>query len=467
MENNIGKKITKYFVGNIASKVLYFLFGIFAARVYGVAIYGEYNYALSIVAYFIMFANLGIQGYAQFAVSREPKKASLYYNEVVTIEVIFGVIATGLLFIFTMIVPTSREMVLLVGTSIIISAFNIDWLFFAKQESHMVSTQMLITYGLQLLFLLVASIIGNKKAYFLPIMVSTGQLVGNMFLHLVGKSKFELRYVFTLKDFLYNVKKGIPYLFSGIFAGINCNIDSIILANIMDSKAVGAYSAAYKIINIFMVLLATIFAPLFPLLVQSIKDDSEKYKLIIDKLRKILAIFIFPCVSGGIFLGNQLLELIYGRQYSAASDVFKILMMFLGVFCMREIYGYTLTASGEQKKYMEGICISSAINIILNVILIPVWGLEGAALTTLISEIVNYLFMKYQAKKIIKTKIDFFTLIKIGMCVTFMLIFTILLSCFQVNVIINVVFSAAIYAFCLFGLKVITIKDIRYIRNKL
>lgn len=467
MNNNFFEKFIKYFVGNLASKVLYFLFGIFAARIYGIVIYGEYNYALSIVSYFIMFANLGIQGYAQFAVSKEPKKAAVYYNEVITIEILLGIVASCLLFIFTMIIPTNREMLLIVGSTILISALNIDWLFFAKQESHMVSTQLLITYGIQILLLYITFIIGNTKSYYLPILVSIGQLIGNLFLHIIAKLRFGFRYSFSIKDFSYNVKKGIPYLFSGIFAGINCNIDSIIIANIMDSEAVGAYSAAYKIINIFIVLLATIYAPMFPLLVQTIKNDSKKYETVINKMRKISAIFIFPCVFGGVILCNQIIEFMYGKQYSSASGSFKILMLFLGVFYMREIYGYTLTALGEQKKYMIGTCISSVINVVLNIIIIPILGIEGAALTTLISEIVNFVYMKYYASKAIKSKIDYNVLLKIVLSGVVMSICAVVFLKFQINVVVNIICCAMIYALVLITFKVITINDIKEIRNKI
>lgn len=467
MKNNFANKFIKYFLGNIASKILYFVFGILAARIYGVSIYGEYNYALSIVAYFIMFANLGIQGYAQFAVSKEPQKAKVYYNEVITIEIILGVVATFLLYLFTLIVTTSRGMVLLVGSTIIISALNIDWLFFAKQESQNVSIQQLITYCIQLILLGLAYLSGSTQAFLLPVLVSIGQFIGNIYLHVIGKYKFDIKYSFTVENWKLNIKKGIPYLFSGVFAGINCNIDSIIIANIMDSEAVGAYSAAYKIINIFMVLLATIYAPMFPILVQSLKSNIDKYREIINRMRKISAIFIFPCVTGGVILGNQLIEFMYGLQYQEASEAFKILLLFVGVFYMREVYGYTLTALGEQKKYMTSVCISSVINILLNIFFIPIWGIEGAALTTLISELVNFIFMRYNARKLINAAVYYKTLFNIGICTFIMLMFTYVFKRFNVHVVLNILFSAVIYIVDMLIFKVIKIVDLKKIKSKL
>lgn len=67
--------------GNIISKLLLFIFGIIVARVYGVDVYGQYNYAVTVVSYFIMFAGMGIQSYAVYLISGGPDKLKEYYSK--------------------------------------------------------------------------------------------------------------------------------------------------------------------------------------------------------------------------------------------------------------------------------------------------------------------------------------------------------------------------------------------------
>ena len=139
MKNKLLKNVFSYSFGNLISKALLFWFGIVVARSYGPVIYGQYNYAVSIVSYFIMFASLGVQSYAVYLIAKEPKRTSEVYSKVLSLEVFFGILATIMLVIFIRIVPSNAPMVFVVGSTIVISALNVDWLYKAKQNFKFVS----------------------------------------------------------------------------------------------------------------------------------------------------------------------------------------------------------------------------------------------------------------------------------------------------------------------------------------
>lgn len=455
IKNKILKNIVSYSFGNIISKVLIFVFGIIAARTYGAAIYGQYNYAVSVVSYFVMFANMGIQSYAVYYISRKPQELNRFYSRVLSTEICFSIISILLLLVFVKIVPKNSIMIVLVGTNIMLSALNIDWVFKAKQNFKSVSIQVCIIGFIQCFIVFFAYILKNNNWFILPLSVSIAQLVGNIFLIIIGHRDYNVKLHPTSLEWLTLVKNGLPFLFSGIFAGINCNIDIIFLGNMVTDSAVGCYSAAYKVINILTLMVSIIFTPIYPAMVEkfSKKEHNDINRLVCNVFRTLL-IFIIPVAIGGIIIGDRLVIFLYGAEYSGTATVFRILLVYTVIFYVREVYGYILSASGNQKKYMLITCVSAAINIVSNLVMIPVWGIEGAALATVLSEIVSYILMKVLSSKIIKVKMKDLQLSKLIIAAVIMGLFTFLTSCFEISIIFVVGISAVIYFMILYFVKI-------------
>lgn len=450
MNNKLLKNVASYSFGNLVSKTLLFLFGMIVARLYGAAVYGQYNYAVSVVSYFIMFSNLGVQSYAVYSIAKEPERTAELYSKVLSLEIIFGAVSTAFLVIFVKIFPSNALMVLLVGSTILISAINVDWLYKAKQDFKSVSVQVIMISLVQCLIVIIAAIYGITNWMILPAAVSFAQFVGNCFLLFKVKKIYSIGYHLDVRDWTPLIKNGLPFLFSGIFAGINCNIDIVFLGNMVDDKLVGCYSAAYKIINLLTLMVSVVFTPVFPVLVEKFEQgfifDINK---MMSKSIKLLLIFIMPIVMGGIITGNEVILLLFGEEYSGTNIAFRFLLVYTVVFYIREAYGYLISASGNQKKYMLITCASAGSNICMNLLLIPVGGIEGAALATVISEIINLILMKNTVKKVVPLRFENLQLKKISLAVGIMGIIICVLQKLNLNFVIIVLISAVVYGVAL------------------
>lgn len=455
MKNKLLKNVVSYSFGNIVSKFLLFLFGIVAARYYGAAIYGQYNYAVSVVSYFIMVASLGVQSYAVYLIAKEPERTSELYSKVLSLEMIFGFLSTFLLVLFIEFVPSNGKMVFVVGSMIIISSLNIDWIYKAKQNFKYVSVQVAINALIQFIIVVVAAMCNITSWIVLPLAVSIAQLISNCYLLLKMKNIYFVKFCFDLRGWIPLIKNGLPFLFSGVFAGINCNIDIVFLGNMVDDKLVGCYSVTYKIINLLTFIVAIVFTPIFPVLVEKFENNRIlDINKLVSKSIKILLIFILPIIVGGIITGEQIIVLLFGREYSGTKIVFIMLLIYTVLFYVREVYGYLISASGNQKKYMLITFVSAGSNICMNLFLIPMLGIEGAALATIISEVINLGLMKINVNKIISLKFENIQLIKIILAVFVMGLIAFLLQFLQQNIIIIMLISAGVYAFALFLEKV-------------
>lgn len=446
LRNKILKNLISYSVGNIISKLLIFIFGVIAARYFGSVVFGKYNYATSLVSYFIMFAAMGIQSYAVYLITKKPELTNEAFCDVISGELFLGLVSTIVLVIFVQLVPTNSTMVLAAGSTILINALNIDWLFRAKQSLVFVSIQVILIGIIQCVIVALSCHLNWGNPLILPCSVSIAQLLGNTFLLIIAKRKLSLKYTFRLLNLLNLIKHGIPFLFSGIFAGINCNIDILFLGNMVAAADVGKYSAAYKVINILVLMVTIFFAPVYPVLIENY--SLKKFDIInqqLSKSLKYLLIIIFPIVCGGMIIGEQLIVFMYGIEYSGTGLVFIILLVYVLLFYVREVFGYLISASGNQTYYMKITCISAGINIIANTILIPSYGIVGAAVATVLSEVVNLIYMMIISKKIILLKLSNIYVWKTLAATVIMGTFTLLFTHINVPLIINLMASAIVY----------------------
>lgn len=455
--NKIFKNFLYILSGSIIEKILSFVFLMVVARYYGEEVFGSYNFAKSIVSYFIMISTMGIQSYAVLLISKEPQNSHKIYREIVSVELVLSAISSILLIIFTIFFPINRIMILLVGTTIVIQSLNTDWFFRAKQELSYVSYSTIMSSILQcvLIFGLINS--NNRNVYFLPIVVSVSYLIPYSYLIIISKNKFKLNLFFVKGDVLYYIRNGIPFFFSGVFAAINGNIDIIILGFMKTNKEVGLYSAAYGIINTLVLFVSIIFAPIYPSLVEAISQNRlEKVDKLISTVSKVLLIFIVPITIGGIAVSNNLISLVFGKNYEGVTQTFCILLLFTFVLYFREIYGYILSTSGNQKTYMYIVCLSSIVNISFNFLLIPKIGINGAALATLLSEVINLILMGILAHKKVVFHIDNLPFFKVFLSSLIMGSVTYYFNTMNINVLITILIGIIIYILLIILFKVVT-----------
>lgn len=455
--NKIIKNFLYILSGSVISKILNFVFLMIVARYYGEDAFGSYNFAKSIVSYFIMLSTMGIQSYAVLLISKEPHNTQKIYREIVSAELLLATISSVLLAVLIVFFPTNRLMILLVGTTIIIQALNTDWVFSAKQELNYVSYSTIMSSVLQCVLIVLLIISKNRNIYFLPIIVSFSYLIPYIYLIHSSKNKFNLNLFFVKSNILYYIKNGIPFFFSGIFAAINGNIDIIILGLMRTNKEVGLYSAAYGIINMLVLFVSIAFSPIYPILVESITNSRvEEVNKLLSAISKVLLMFIVPISIGGIIVSNNLISLVFGNNYRDVTLSFCILLLFVTLLYFREVYGYVLSTSGNQKVYMYIVCLSSFVNICGNFILIPKFGINGAAFVTLVSEAINLILMSIFAHRKVEFQIDNLPFFKVFLSSSIMGIVTYYLNTMNINVLITIIIGIITYILLIILFKVVT-----------
>ena len=397
------------FTGNIGSKIFSFLVVALATRMFGSGVFGQFNIANAEYSYFSLFAVMGMNGYGLFLLAKEtdPVRRQKIVSDICSIKTISGLFFAGILLVYALLLPNSHQFVAPYALLLLFQATDLSWAFQALQDMKLTAYGSFITIGINVCMLAVCYVAGIYSVYALIFASILSTLVLQIIYVIHIKKKHGYSISLHIPPFSKYVKSALPYMVSGLFAGINTNIDMVIMGYLLDPQEVGYYSAGYKLISEFIALCAVVFTPLFPLFIEKISSGDISYmNRTTGFLRTILMSLILPCTMVGMVYGRELLGLLFGQEYVAGYVAFAVLMVFVALLYYREIYGYTLTAAGKQSVYLRVVAVSAVFNIVTNLIFIPRFGIVAAAGTTLVSELINLIGMRYCVRKLLDIKLD-------------------------------------------------------------
>jgi len=174
-------------------------------------------------------------------------------------------------------------------------------------------------------------------------------------------------------------------------------IDILLLSKIKKVADVGLYSAAYKIMDICKYLPQSFAIAIFPVISIASDSNNEELKSICKSAIKYLLIIILPIIIFISVFAKDITKILYGNDFLTSSTVLQIVIWTLLPYSSVMILAYVLISYNKQKLELKANIIGLITNIILNTILIPKFGIFGAALATFLSSliflIVRYLFI--------------------------------------------------------------------------
>jgi len=163
-------------------------------------------------------------------------------------------------------------------------------------------------------------------------------------------------------------------------------VDQIMLASLLNQEAVGIYSAAVRISEIWYVFPAVIVGSVFPRIIRELRIDAARANRQLDVL---LTAFSIVSISVGLLVGSystNIIVFLFGEDYRASASVLSI-HVWSSVFVFSGILGSRwLVAMDMQKVLLVSTLIGVVANIAMNYLMIPVYGVEGAAWATLVAQ---------------------------------------------------------------------------------
>ncbi|MCH2208119.1 MAG: polysaccharide biosynthesis C-terminal domain-containing protein [Lentisphaerales bacterium] len=207
----------------------------------------------------------------------------------------------------------------------------------------------------------------------------------------------DLKYV--SKEYKIILKEGFPYSITGLFVMVSFYVDSVILGY-YSYEQTGTYNAAFRIIIVFGFLSAGLSHVLFA---KFSKNKANIAATLNNVIPLITTIFISIAI-GVAALSYGLVDLIYNDDYQQAASIMLLLSPFIFLSAFSNIFAHSLEAAGRQKEVMKFNAWTSSFNLIANLLLIPIWGMYAAALTTVCTEFLNT-YLSYRCLKGSQTEV--------------------------------------------------------------
>ena len=378
--------------------------GVYVARYLGPENFGLLSYALSFAGLFLAIATLGLDGIVVRDIVKNPSGSDQLLGTAFLLKI------GGTLLMWTGIaiaMPLTQydvqayTLIAIVAFSSIFQVFNvIDFKFQAEVKSRYVVHAQLI----QLLFSSVAKLILIFQqapliwfawVYVLDGLVLAGALV-MMYRKNIGRMLVWKWNPATARRLL---KDSWPMILAGLVISIYLRIDQVMIKEMMTAADVGLYSSAVRLSEAWYFIPSVIVTSLFPAIVNARKNDKQLYENRIQNLFDLLTWLAIGVAIPVTLLSGWIIPVLYGDAYSGASSVLTIhiwagVFVFLGVASSRWHINENL-----QKLYFVRTLTGVLINVLLNVILIPEYGINGAAVATIISQATAVYFFDIMNKK--------------------------------------------------------------------
>lgn len=397
IENNKElQKITTNINWLTFEKVLRLGIGLFVtvmvARYLGPENFGMMNYALAFVALFSALSILGLDKIVIRNIVLNPEKKREYLGSTLFLKffgslvmLLFSTIAIFL------IEPNNTLIILFVGIiafGYIFKSFDvIDFWFQSQVQSKYTvyarSVAFLIISSLKILFILI-----QQPLIAFVMMFALDNLLAAMFLiyfyfkkGTISMFKWKVKFN-VMKELLHD---SWPLILSGIAIIIYMRIDQVMIGSMLGNTELGIYSAAVKLSEAWYFIPMIVTGSVFPAILNARKKSRKLY---LNRMQLLYDSFTWFTISVALiitFISPFIIKTLYGLDYMGAAIVLSILIWsgifsFLGVASSQYLIAENLT---KISFYRTG--IGMVVNIILNMILIPIYGIIGAAIATLIS----------------------------------------------------------------------------------
>ena len=376
------------------------LVGVWVARFLGPEQFGLFSYAIAFASLFGSIAKLGLDSIVVRDLVIEPTLCNTYMGTAFWLKLVGAflmIVTVAFATLLTSNDSTTNLYVFIIASGIIFQSFEVvDFYFQSQVLSKFVSICKIIQLLISSLIKIYLVLIGSDIFWFVIVSL-VDQITLAISLYIAYRCQkiggFFRNFEFSLAKKM--LKNSWPLIFSGLAVTLYMRIDQVMIKEMLGDKEVGLFSAAVRLSEVWYFVPVIIMNSIFPSIVSANKVSKSFYMnrlLRIFTLMTWLAVFIALPMS---FFSSSIINLIYGYSYQDAGLVLAIhiwsaVFVFLGVAS-----GVFFTIENYTMKTLYRTLLGAFTNLLFNMLLIPYYGIVGAALATLIAQFTSNLLYDF------------------------------------------------------------------------
>ena len=386
-------------VGGLAIKVIITNFAL--SNYLGPERFGILNYPMAIITFFLAIASLGLDGFVTRELLNHPEKKDTILGTSFWMRLIAGIATIPLVYLVYYIINSYKHLdtplnyVIIVAFASVIQSVNIiDSFFQSRVQGKYIMYVQVAGNVASALIKLVLIILKASLIWFVYSLLIDAALIAIGYILIYRQTNNHLsgwRYDGKIAGYLF--KHSWPLAFSAVLVSIYMKIDQAMIASYLDSKQLGIYTTVANLSESWYFIPVAIVTSVFPAIVNARKTDMARYRLRLQNMYDLMVIISLSIAIVMSFGSSIIYHLVYKPSFWPGSTVLAV-HVWAGIFVfLGSASGQYLIAEGYTKLSMLRTGVGAIVNIVLNIFLLPKYGILGAAYATLAAYFVATFFI--------------------------------------------------------------------------
>ena len=379
---------------SILQKVISFVYFTIIARIIGVGNTGQYFFAISFTTIFTVIADFGLGPVLTREVAKYPENSEKYLTTIFWTKMLFGFVSYGLVVIAINLlgyVVELKHLVYLSGITMLFDNLHTAFYSIFRARKNLIYESIGIV-GSQLLTLIIGTtaLLSHWSLIWLIIAYSIPSGLNVIYISFFLRRVYGLVYRCTFDTAIFKafLSLAFPFALTGIIARLYAYTDTILISKMLGNEHLGWWSVPYKITFAFQFIPSALSASVYPVMSSLSLINPAKIGELFEKSWKYLFMIVFPLSLGLGVIAKPIILKLYGVSYLPSVSILQILLTSLVFGFLSFITGALLNATNHQKIQTLLFAVALAINVFANLMLLPQFGLTGAAVAALLGNLI-------------------------------------------------------------------------------
>ena len=372
--------------GVLLSRVVAFVGTAYLARTLGTYTFGIIGFATAVVTFLAFALRAGFEPIGSREVAREPGTASGLAAGVGLLRLVIAGVGLGFLALVAYFLNKPlevRQVVFLAGLTLLPLALDPRWVYRGLARNRRAGISMVLAQAVYVATLLLV-VKSPQQVFWVPLALVLGETVAVFYLALPLIRNWSGRAEWRRA---WGVLRSSGYLVSSSLLDAFIRTTDIVLISLLLGEAqTGVYSAAYRVCFLITAIAGSLHWSYLPRLAQIARNDLPAMRRMTERAFEAAGSLAIPFVVGGWILASPLLGALFGLEYAVGQDAFRLLLLGTGLFFLHGILFQVLVVFDRTRPELTIRGIAVVLNLLLNILLIPRYGIEGAACATVLAE---------------------------------------------------------------------------------
>lgn len=391
MSEHLVKNTAFMTIASVGQKLIAFVYFLFLARVMMPERTGIFFLVTSIITMFSVLTDLGLTSVVIREIAKHTDDIERIVHRAVGLKLLLTILAVTIVFVASFLFHYDSQITKLIWVTIVVMVldafallcygilrgsqqlrYEAAGILMGQSVTILIGTISLIVHP-DVVWLIIA-LIGGSLTNFVVAMIQVVRRYGlQMFF-----PEWNKRAMWTL------LKIMTPFALAGIFTKVYSTLDVVLISKLLDTAAVGIYSVAFKFTYAFQFLPLSFSAALYPSLSSTIESNKDATAKTFSRAVWYILLIATPIVFGVWLVAPEMVRLT-GHGYLQSTAVLRALIFVLFPSFLEIPFGALLNASDRQSSRMKILGAAMIVNAVLDVLLIPVFGLIGAVIGSISS----------------------------------------------------------------------------------